>query len=256
MGGDQRAPDAGGQPGHEFLIELGQLGRVRRRPPIEPSGIVGREPPEHGGDPADDVLHAAGIEPDVGIVLRGIEQAQRLARPPLGRPFHRGLEAAAHHEHQLRVLDAVDVGGLQLEVVRLHAWRGEVGYAHRVAAHRPDRLGNGMEGRDDIESPRVAVPGRLATRAEGGGHHRKNKNDPHYLEASTTASRQAGPQPRGVVSRYAVGHQHTFDHVIDHRGSLAVAADRDQRATRRQPTDRPGGVGQPGRTGKRGGVQA
>ncbi len=98
-----------------------------------------------------------------------IEHRERRAVAVVGAVLHRRLEVVAHHDREVGIEDRVDVVGGELEVVRLDPGRGEIADPDVAAPDLPDRLGEGVEGGNDIDAARRGGARRSAPRAHRPG---------------------------------------------------------------------------------------
>ena len=194
-----------------LLVEGGKLIRV----PLRVRG-VGRRPlgidtRERRRDIGDDLSHQLRVEPHVRIerlratVLDGlvarvdrqfVEHEQRpVGVPALGDVFQRGLEVVPHRDDEVGVLEVVDLPGGQLEVVRLGAGGSEIVDPDIVAADLPDRLGERIEGRHDLNAPARSVR-IIVTAARGQSDERaQDECEPTRLEQ--------GPAPHNENDSYS-----------------------------------------------------
>ena len=132
------------------------------------------------------VLHGTEVDP--------LEEVDPVRVRGRDRLRDRRLEALTEIEDVVRPLDRDDVGGLELEVVRLGAGGGEVPHRHRRAADLLGCIRDGVEGRDD-----APLTGS-STRRDGDPH----EHDPTDGNDSRFHDRAYIPRPgarrRGPVS--------------------------------------------------------
>ena len=108
------------------------------------------------GHRVDELRVLDRVEPHVRVVPpipSSVEQLHRGTVTLVGRILDGGLEPVPHHEHDVRVLDRIDLVGDQLQIVRLRPCRREVLHLDAAPTDRLDRGRHRVERRDDLDRP-------------------------------------------------------------------------------------------------------
>ena len=123
---------------------------------------------------------ADGVQPDVGVdafvpvpELDPVQRVECRSAGALDRLLEPGLEALAHVEDEVGLVDPLHLAGRQFEVVRLGAGRGQVLHLHAVAAHLLGGERQRIEAGDDLPRPRG---GAGAFGPAAGGRTRKSQH--------------------------------------------------------------------------------